>query len=413
MPLGRLVKSAFLNNQTIKHCWFNDYLGKYFVIKTALFVLTLLSTLAFWVVEPYSSNPFHKLEHPAISSSINTSCDAGTKIKESADAALKQYMESNRFLGVNVGFYHADCGTYLAGAGFKDKRNLSNVNQNTVNRIASITKPMTAIAIMQLHERGLIELDAPIQNYIPNFPIYSNVPITIRHLLNHTSGTPHYTSKLDAISFTQYNTLATAVEAISEKALIDNPGEQYVYSSFGYTVLGAIIEQVSNQDFEQYMSSKIWKVAGMNNTRLERSFSAENKSRLYLKLGAQYIRSPYSDLSIIYPAGGVESTAEDLLLFGKAILNNTLISKKSLDLMTDVSQSLAPMAGDDPYGFGWSVYKDTGKGTRIAHSGGQPGASGYFEVNLDKQIVIVTLSNAFGTKSSAYNLTQEIAELAF
>jgi CubicO group peptidase (beta-lactamase class C family) len=280
-----------------------------------------------------------------------------------------------------------------------------------INRIASVTKPMTAVAVMQLYVKGLIELDVAIQNYLPNFPVLSSSRITVRHLLNHTSGIPHYQSKLDAVSFSQYSKLSHAVDSIASKGFSGEPGKQYLYSSFGYTVLGAIIESVSKQSFEEYMNQNIWQKADMKDTQLERSHSFPNKSRLYVKVGSLYIRSPYSDLSVIYPAGGVQSTANDLLLFGQAILNNSLISKESLELMTDVSKSLSPIAGDDPYGFGWSVYNDSKKGKIIAHSGGQPGASTYFEIYLDKKVVIVALSNAFGTKNSAYRLSREIGNL--
>lgn len=381
--------------------------------KIFLLILTLISTLVFWVIEPFAYNPFYPLDAPLVTSSMSYGCKPENKLQAAADLILMQNMQSNQFLGINVAASKVGCGTYIASSGYRDKRNVLTVNDNTLNRIASITKPMTAVAIMQLYEKGLINLDAPIQLHLPNFPIYLDTPITIRHLLNHTSGIAHYQSKLDAISFSTYSTVMDAVDAVAKKGLIAEPGKQYVYSSFGYTVLGAIVERVSKQSFELYMKTNIWEKADMHNTSIERRNTLANKSRLYLKVGSLFIRSPYTDLSIIYPAGGVQSTVEDLLLFGHAILNNQLITEQSLDIMTNVKHSLSSFAGDDPYGLGWYVYHDEKHGKRIAHSGAQPGSSAYFEINLNKKTVVVALSNAFGTKTSTYNLAKEIEKLVF
>src|SRR5690606_8154110 len=118
-------------------------------------------------------------------------------------STLTNHMSEGNFLGVSTGFYKAGCGLLTASSGYRDKRNLKKFKLHTLSRIASITKPMTAVAIMQLYERGEIDLDAPIQTYLPRLPQNSK-PVTIRHRLSHTSGIPHYTSKIDALSFTHY-----------------------------------------------------------------------------------------------------------------------------------------------------------------------------------------------------------------
>lgn len=379
--------------------------------KLVFFILILFVFLAFWLVEPFANNPFHELESASINSSVNYSCTSGSlDIKTKADSVLKKYMLSNNFLGVSTGFLKEDCGSYIASSGYSDKRNLVKFKPNTITRIASITKTMTAIAIMQLYEKGLVNLDAPIQTYLPNFP-RSSKAVTIQHILSHTSGIPHYESKIDAISFSYYGTLELATKAIFKRDLVNLPGEKYVYSSFGYTVLGRIIEKVSNVSFEKYLRKNIWQKLGMKNTSLEATHISNNKSRLYIKIGGVYIRSPYTDLSIIYPAGGVQSTAADLLKFGEAILKDKLISRDTLEMMIDVSDSLAQEAGDDPYGLGWSVYDNSKYGRIISHSGAQPGSSAYFQILLDKGIVALALSNSFGTKRSAYKLATEMGSL--
>jgi CubicO group peptidase (beta-lactamase class C family) len=379
--------------------------------KIILLISIALGMLIFWTTEPFANIPFYQPDLPSTKTAVEYTCETGNEnIEDMVGSVLDTYMQSGDFLGVSAGFLKEGCGWFSASAGYSSKRGLTEFEPDTITRIASITKPMTAIAIMQLFEKGKIDLDAPIQIYLPEFPDTAK-PVTIRHLLNHTSGIPHYKSKLDAISFTHYPSLKLAADAVYERGFFSPPGETYEYSSFGYTVLGSVIENVTGIRFEEYLKKNIWDKAGMQHTSLEKSHRQKNKSRLYVKVGGTFIRSPYSDLSLIYPAGGVQSTAIDLLKFGEAVISNKLISRTTLEMMIDVSDSLAPLSGDDPYGLGWTVYEDAELGRIISHGGAQPGASAQFLILLDKGAVSTVLSNAFGTKNSAWNLAFAMAHL--
>jgi CubicO group peptidase (beta-lactamase class C family) len=379
--------------------------------KLVLILLATLASMGFWIAEPYANNPFHQLAPPVVSVSGTYRCSSDSAdIKEQVNDHLMQAMSDREFLGVSGGVMKKGCGMIVAASGYRDKRNLAGFSAGTISRVASITKPMTAIAIMQLHEAGDLDLDDPVQAYIPEFPQTGQVT-TIRHLLSHTAGIPHYKSALDAMSFTRYESLQSATEAILARGLVSAAGERYVYSSFGYTLLGRIVEIASNSHFDDYMRENIWQRASMKNTSLESSEFPANKSRLYVKAGEFYLRSPYTDLSIIYPAGGVQSTAEDLLMFGKAILENILVSRETLELMLDITESLAPAAGDDPYGLGWTVLESAEHGRIISHGGAQPGVSAHFQIMLDKGVVSAAMSNSYATKGSAYTLATEMGYL--
>lgn len=322
--------------------------------KISLLIALALITLITWVIDPFTLNPFAKTEIAKATSTINYTCESPNNqtLKEQADSAINKTIENKEFLGVSVGLYKQNCGSYIAGAGFSHKQANAKADGDMLNRIASITKPMTAVAIMQLYEQGLIDLDAPIQTYLPDFPKKPQGDISVRQLLQHTSGFPHYSSQWDALSFTHYNTLRDAVNSFKARELSFTPGTKFQYTSFGYTILGAIIESVSKTTYEDYMQKNIWAKAGMTHTHLERNFNDPHKAGLYAKVQSVFIRSPQTDGSVIYPAGGVESTAEDLLKFGEAILNNQLIRSDTLASMIDATHSLAPAAGDDPYGLG-------------------------------------------------------------
>ncbi|WP_430817904.1 serine hydrolase domain-containing protein [Carboxylicivirga sp. RSCT41] len=384
----------------------------------ALSIIVIISIGITWVIEPFSLNPFKRIEIPLAISETDFDCQDSLimwvdSFESKANDKINAFMASNEFLGVTAGVYIDNCGTYISGAGFTDKSKQSITQGNMLGRIASITKPMTAIAIMQLYEKELIDLDVPIQTYIPEFPKKAKGEVTIRQLLKHTAGITHYSSNLDALSFTQYATLKDAIDAFKDEELAFEPGTQYMYSSYGYTILGAIIEEVTQLSYGEYMKINIWDVAEMSNTSLEDDKQDyPNKSQLYLKLGSTYIKSPKTDLSIIYPAGGVQSTIADLLKFGEAVLHNRLIDSSSLEIMINATDELAPAIGDDPYGFGWAVYDDPTYGKIIQHGGTQPGTSSFFSIFLDHKIVSAVLSNSYGSRSSAFFLSKDIAILA-
>ena len=386
--------------------------------KILLLIILILTVGVTWVIEPLSFNPFSRVEIPDAKSEIDFKCEDSSftlnnELESKANKIINEHMASNNFLGVTAGLYIENCGTYISGAGFTNKADQKRTNSNMLGRIASITKPMTAIAIMQLYEKGMIDLDKPIQTYIKEFPKKVKGNITVRHLLKHTSGISHYSSKWDALSFTHYPTLVNTLDAFKDKQLLFEPGTQYMYSSYGYTVLGAIIEKVSQMSYGEYMRKNIWDKAGMSSTSLEEDKQRySNKSRLYLKVSSTYIKSPKTDLSIIYSAGGVQSTVEDLLSFGEAVLHNKLIKKATLEMMINATDGMAPAIGDDPYGFGWAVYDDPKYGKIIQHGGTQPGTSSFFSIYLDHKIVSVVLSNSFGTRQNAFTLSRDIAYLA-
>ncbi|MEH6535151.1 MAG: serine hydrolase domain-containing protein [Psychroserpens sp.] len=386
--------------------------------KILLLIILILTLGVTWIIEPLSFNPFSQVEIPEAKSEINFNCEeqhfaVNSELESKANEIINEHMASNNFLGVTAGLYIENCGTYISGAGFTDKSDQKITKSNMLGRIASITKPMTAIAIMQLYEKGMLDLDTPIQTYVKEFPKKAEGDITIRHLLKHTSGISHYSSKWDALSFTHYTTLTDALDAFKDNDLEFEPGTEFMYSSYGYTVLGAIIEKVSQMSYGEYMKKNIWDIAGMSNTSLEESGQDyRNKSQLYLKVKSTYIKSPKTDLSIIYPAGGIQSTAKDLLKFGEAVLHNKFIESATLDMMINATDDMAPAIGDDPYGFGWAVYDDVKYGRIIQHGGTQPGTSSFFSIYLDHKIVTAVLSNSFGTRQNAFSLSRDISYLA-
>jgi len=149
-----------------------------------IFLLVILY-MTYWTLEPYSLNPFAEKPTSLSKSENNLTCEKEKMFNTKGNSLLNSAINANNFLGVSVGIYSGNCGTWLSTGGFLNKRKQETPNKSSLFRIASISKPMTAIAILQLYEKGKIDLDVPIQNYLPNFPEKEKGKITIRQLLMH------------------------------------------------------------------------------------------------------------------------------------------------------------------------------------------------------------------------------------
>lgn len=344
--------------------------------------LSLILTLSFFI----SLISFNKIAAQAIVSKEFSILAA------KADTLLNDAIQLNEHVGVTGGVFADGQIAWAGGAGYRDLKSQAPANGDMVHRIASISKSMTAIAIMQLVEKGKLDLDAILQTYVPEYPKKPQGDITIRQLLTHTAGVPHYKGALDGFSWKEYGSLNKAMKRFQKRKLKGTPGEIYQYTTYGYVLLGLVIEKCSGMSYEAYMKKYIWDVAGMYNTSVEhRKQAVVNKSRLYkLSKKGKFKEDINSNLSMKVPGGGIQSTAVDLLKFGQAVIEHKLISKETLDKMF-----YDPKIKD--YGnhniIGFFFYADDERGRIIGHSGAQLGTATQMMILLDKGIVVSCLSN--------------------
>jgi len=372
-------------------------------------ILLLISYIFYWTFEPFSLNPFSGKPISLSKSENNLSCNELKLFTIKADSTINSAINKNDFLGITTGVYSENCGNWLSSAGFLNKRNQDKPNQFSQFRIASISKTMTAVAIFQLYENGIIDLDIPIQNYLPEFPKKEKGDITIRQLLNHTSGISYYKSDFESVHFTHYTNSIKALEKFKDRELEFEPGSSFLYSSYGYTVLGAIIEKTTGKLYEDYMKENIWNPTKMTHTNIEdNDLNYENKAGVYIKFGNTFYRSPLNDLSHTYSGGGIQSTAEDMLKFGKAILNYQLINPKTTELMIQLNN---PNNKEREYTNGWFSWITPEYGKVIEHNGKQVGCSSFFRIFFDEKVVVVTLANNMNSREEVRNLSIELSYL--
>ncbi|MFK7921234.1 MAG: serine hydrolase domain-containing protein [Bacteroidia bacterium] len=281
----------------------------------------------------------------------------------------------------------------VVAAGYRDIKSETPFERLTLNRIASISKSMTAVAALQLYEQGLLDLDEPIATYLPAYPKQHANRITTRHLLLHSSGIGAYQSSKETENEYEYANLTEAATVFQDRDLVDEPGNAEHYTTYGYVVLGMVIEAVSGQTYEDYMKEHIWAVAGMEHTGVEHlNESYENKSSLYRRTKRGKIRlADTNNLSNRIPGGGIYSTVDDLLKFGQAVLDHRLINETTFAMMME-EPGLA--YDGNPYGMGWFLYgENPDLGQAYGHTGEQTGSAAVLLIFPEKDAVMVVMSN--------------------
>ena len=325
---------------------------------------------------------------------------------------IREKMSKDDIPGLSIAIVKDGKLAWSKGYGFADLENLVPAKPNTAYRSASIGKSITATAIMQLVEQGKIDLDKPIQEYCPAFPVKKWV-ITTRHLLNHTSGIRHYGGEnnlQELASKMHYKNVVAALDVFKNDSLQFQPGSQFSYSTYGYNVLGCIIEGASNSDFMDYMEEHIFKPSNMVSTQADNPYKIiANRSQGYQKnRGGDIINSEYVDMSNKLPAGGFITTAEDLALFAASFMGNTLVNKQTKELMLTPQKTSKNELID--YGLGWGLFpNEKWYGQREAfHGGGTPKVSGMLYLLPDIEFGVVVLMNLEGV-SERVDLAAKIA----
>ncbi len=281
---------------------------------------------------------------------------------------------------------------WAQGFGHADLEQNVPVRPDTVFRIASISKPITATAVMQLVERGLVSIEDPIQRYVPAFPRKPQGEIRLKHLLSHTSGIRHYRGSEFGLN-DYYPTLERAIAVFKDDALEFAPGDRYLYSTYGYNLLAGVVEAVSGRPFDDYLRANIFAPAGMHATLLERPQEiVRHRARQYVRGNSPFtwLNAPYVDLSVKWAGGGIISTTSDLLRFDLALNSGRLLRLDTQERMyTSARLNSGAITG---YGLGWMVSQEGGR-LKVAHSGGAMGGTTYLLREPKARVASVVLVN--------------------
>ena len=319
------------------------------------------------------------------------------------EKAVSAFMTANSVPGVSVALVQDGQPVWSAGFGMSDLEDSAPATSSTLYRLGSISKSITAVAILQLYERGKLDLDAPVQKYCPAFP-QKDSPITSRQLLAHLSGIRHYNDDgkgdVPDDSARHFATMEESLHLFASDPLLSKPGTQFHYSTYGYTLLGCVLEGASSQKYTDFVRENVFRPANMEHTQADDFFAiVPHRTRWYHKDKSGGVHNAgVLDSSYKIPCGGLISSADDMANFEIAILSEKLLKHATRDLMWTVA---TPTEGKPShYALGWFVNDKFGVHT-AGHSGGQQGTDTDFVIAPERKIGVVVLSNMDNVNTSS------------
>ncbi len=270
-------------------------------------------------------------------------------------------------------------------------------------RLGSITKQFTAVAILMLAEQGKLAISDEVTKYLPDYPTQGH-KITIEHLLTHTSGIKNYTALPEWRSQWRKDvTLKELIDLFKDKPMEFAPGERWNYSNSGYVLLGAIIEKVSGQSYQEFIEKNIFAPLGMKNSFYDDTARIiARRAAGYSKDKTGYRNAEYLSMTWPHAAGALMSTVDDLALWDAALYTEKLVKQESL------KRAWTPyvLSSGKPtkYGYGWII--SSVEGHRIIEHGGSINGFTTNAVRLpDDRVFVAILTNRdSGTGELGYKL---------
>ena len=334
------------------------------------------------------------------------------------ESFISHKMSETNLPGISLRVIKDDDIQLSRGFGFRNIEKALPANEKTSYAIASITKSFTALSIMQLKERGMLDVNDPVSDYLPSLEIKpKGEPIRLKHLLNHTSGIPalgysesFIKKKVGAgkawLPLADTNDMIDFINGAKEW-VYSEPGERFFYSNEGYILLGAIVKKISGISYKKYVKENIFTPLEM-----ERSFFDRKNLEDDQNLATPYILSDEGEqISSIYPTrwlkahGGIRSNVVDLSRYLKMYLNGgklgktRIVTEKSLEEMKTFgvpTPSVEGSFGESGYGYGLGVIKNFFGHRLISHSGSILVSTGYIGFIPEKNIGISLLANGSG-----------------
>lgn len=315
---------------------------------------------------------------------------------QQARAFARELLESNHLPGLSVAVAQRGQIIWSEGFGFADLEQDVPVTPLTRFRVGSVSKVITAAAVARLVEEGRLNLDAPIQKYVPSFPA-KPWPITTRQLTGHLAGIRHYLDKDEAIfkEAKHFSSITQALSLFQDDPLLFEPGTSYAYSSYGWNLVGAVVEGATQEEFLRYLQRAVFEPLGMRHTLADHPHQlVPHRTRFYANTptgGHQH--ASHVDNSYKWAGGGLLSTAEDLVIFGSAHLQPGFLRKETLALLF-TSQKLKS-GKETGVGIGWRIGVSP-QGRRIFHHRGAiEGGRTMLMLFPDSQLVVALLANTY------------------
>jgi serine beta-lactamase-like protein LACTB, mitochondrial len=312
------------------------------------------------------------------------------------DGAVNAELERQQVIGAAIGVIQDGRIVYIQGYGLADRENGIPVDRTTVFNWASNSKPLAAVAAMQLVQRKLLDLDADVRTYVPEYPD-KGLTITTRHLLCHQSGIPHYSNGTVVSGIVDGDRSSAQVSSInslnrfSHSPLLFNPGSKVSYSTYAYILLSAVVERAGGEAFSSQIQSRIAKRAGMKSLQLDTASNfGENWAVGYLKNQSGEIRvAPEEANEWKFGGGGFKSNIEDFARWALALANHRLLGKALEEEM--YTPQILPDGTITDRGLGFTVTQQNG--LKVSHNGKQDEATTRMVIYMRNRGAVVVMTN--------------------
>jgi len=334
---------------------------------------------------------------------------AASPLAKHVDHAMRDEMAGQELVGLAVGIIQDGQIAYLKGYGLADREQRVPVTRQTMFRWASISKSITAVAAMQLWERGELDFEREARRYVPEFPD-KGATIRVRHLLCHQGGIVHYTNgkviriKRDYPVAHPFENVIYALDTFRESPLVNEPGEKYSYTSHGYILLSAVVERAGKQKFAHQVRDRIAKPLKLGTLQPDYQWEEiPHRAVGYRQRGGQVEVSTNTDVSWKLGGGGFISNIDDLAKFTAGLLNHRLVKPATRQKMWTRQMTRDGKQTKYALGFSFNHYRDgelhtwsaNGAGIEIVgHSGSQEKTKTWMALWPQKKLGVVVMSNS-------------------
>ena len=326
---------------------------------------------------------------------------AQSTLPEKLETLVVEEMDKQQLVGVAIGLIQEGKVSYLRGFGYADRENAIPVDSDTMFRWASISKTMTAITALQLWEEGKLDLDADIRSLVPSFPAQKydgkDVVVTPRQLLCHQGGIVHYTNgavipvERDYRREYPFRNVRLAVDGFSLSPLVNGPRQKYSYTTRGYILLSAAVQQVGGQKFASQVQRRIARPCGMMTLQPDYQWKhIPHRAVGYRKAEDKIVPSTDTDVSWKLGGGGFISSITGLARYGVGLLDGKLVSAETEKLMW-TPQATADGA-QTSYGLGFQIFNPENP-LVLGHGGAQEKTRTVLVLSPESQTGVVVMSN--------------------
>lgn len=279
---------------------------------------------------------------------------------------------------------------------------------STLFRIGSVSKTFTAAGAALLYQEGKLDPKEPVRTYVPGFPEKAH-ELIVEQVAGHIAGIRHYRGD-EFMSDKKYTSVTEGLDIFKDDTLLFEPGTDYSYSSYGWNLISAVMEDAAGEEFLPFMETQVFDRLNLENTMPDYADQQiTNRTLFYVYDDSTKSNkvAPYVDNSYKWAGGGFLSTTEDMVQFGEAHLSSYFLTRETLD------RFMAPLQTSDGestgYGFGWSTFIDSEGNEWKGHSGGSVGGSTMFFLHRKNGVVIAFAINRSGAPMS--DLRDKLAKI--